>query len=624
MSLRLEQSWTPGDGHGAFHLTLVNAGGEDLPAARLCYSSQTRLAEGARTDGGRLVRTFANHVEIDLAAPLPAGGTLQVVCDGLTHPPKNRTQGVMAAWLELPGGGVRVLEVGDLVPPEGTPRGPVTDWPEGRIDVPLGLMPWPARVEVDGFGSPPLLIPLHAAAAPGAAVAALHRRLFPAAPAPFALAGPGTEVVAEADPALSAEGYRLAFSPDRITLAHPDEAGLRHGLIALAQMTHAARTDDRFAFPQSGTIADAPRFGWRGCHFDVARNFHGAGTVLRLIDILAWLRMNRLHWHLTDDEGWRLPSRAFQGLADLAGTRARGTETPPQYADGPEGQSGSYTEAEVAQIRDHAAALGITVMPELDIPGHVTALLHAIPGLTDPDEPAGSYHSIQGYPNNALNPALPRTYEVVETLLREAAELFPGAPLHVGSDEVDHHSWQASPAALALAAREGLSGAAELQAHFLRKVQGMVRDLGRGMGAWDEAADGGGVDPDGTLLFAWRSKEKTAELIAAGYDVVATPGQAYYLDMATGAGWDAPGATWAGIVPPEAAYAYDPAEGLPDGPGRLVGVQACIWTEHLNSVARLNEMVFPRLALIAEAAWTPADARDWPRAAALSRLVPTL
>lgn len=140
----------------------------------------------------------------------------------------------------------------------------------------------------------------------------------------------------------------------------------------------------------------------------------------------------------------------------------------------------------------------------------------------------------------------------------------------------------------------------------------------------DEAAEGGGVMPDTALLFAWRSRERIAELIELGYDVVALPGQAYYLDMIESAGWDAPGASWAGLSTPENSYAYEAADDLPDGPGRLVGVQAAIWTEYLNTEAAINTMAFPRLAAVAEAAWTPAENKDWDRFCAPSRLVPQL
>ena len=624
MGLSLEQRWLGEEGGLVFRI--LNGGQETLRPARLCLSVTVWPAPDATVRGGRLERVFGTLVEIALDVAIPPGGAHEVAVDRLLRAPANRTHGALAAWFENADGTAHRLRVGDLAPPPGRARGPLKDWPDGRIDLPVSLLPWAATVDVSDFGPAPLLSPAPGTdPTPFAHVAALHRRLFRAAPSPFAMEpaeASGTVVTRQAD-ALPPDGYRIAFG-DRIVVAHRDAGGLCHGLTALAQMAHAARTDPRFGFPRAGVIEDAPRFGWRGCHLDVARNVFGAGTVLRLLDVMAWLRMNRLHWHLTDDEGWRLPSRAFPTLATIGARRVRGGPLPPQYADGPDGQAGHYAEADIAAVLARAASHGIAVMPEIDMPGHCTALLASIPGLRDPGETPGSYRSVQGFPDNALNPALPQTYEVVRILLDELARLFPDAPLHVGGDEVDAGSWTASPLVRDLARTEGLDGTQAVQAHFMRRLHGMVAAHGRVMGAWDEAADGGGVRPEGTLLFAWRSVGKTAALIARGYDVVATPGQAYYLDMQEAEGWDNPGAAWAGVSTPEGCYALEPAHGLPDGPGRLVGVQAGIWTEYVDDVAKLNALAFPRLAAVAEAAWTPPEAKSWPRFAALSRLVPQL
>jgi hexosaminidase len=333
--------------------------------------------------------------------------------------------------------------------------------------------------------------------------------------------------------------------------------------------------------------------------------------------------MTHLHWHLTDDEGWRLPSKAFPDLPRIGGKRGT-QQLPPQYADGPGGQEGAYTREQVDAVVTRAAEYGITVMPEIDMPGHVTAMLAAVPGITDPDEPADSYRSIQGYPNNALNPGVERVYEVVETIIDELCEMFPSPVIHVGGDEVDHASWAKSPAAAELSNRERLNGTMELQAYFMRRVHQMLASRGRILGGWDECAEGGGVNAEGTLLFAWQKVETTASLIEQGYDVICTPGQAYYLDMVQAAGWNEIGAAWAGVSTPEGSYRFEPSEGLPDGPVRLVGVQTGIWCESINSVRRFNHMVFPRLSAVAEAGWTSPENKDWSRFAALSHLMPQL
>ena len=623
MILRLEQRWDPGPDHGCLAFRLWNLGAEPLRPERLCYASMTRLADGAAVEGGRLVRRFGSHVEI--AAPeglaIAPGEAWTLTLRDLTHAPQNRTQGAMAAWVETAAGPI-AAEIGDLQPPEGVARtAPAVAAPPEAP--PVAILPWPARVAVGPLGPAATLHPAGVSdRRPFAHAAALHRRLFPTAPGPIASEPvPGGRGVRTARDARIAPGGYTVDLGEEIALAHADADGLRHGLIALTQMAHGARIDPRFGIPQGGRIADGPRFGWRGAHLDVARNFHGPAVVARLIDVLAWHRMSHLHLHLTDDEGWRLESPAHPALTGIGAARGRGLAIPPQFADGPGGQAGFYTVSEMRALVAHAASLGVTVVPEIDTPGHATALLAAIPDLMDPEETPASYRSVQGHTNNAVNPGVERTYEVLATILGEIADLFPSPVLHLGGDEVDASAWSSSPAARRFAEREGIADAMGLQSHFLRRTQAILRGLGRRMGGWDECALGGGVDRD-AVLFAWRSAGRTAELVAAGHDVVATPGEACYLDMVDAEGWDAPGTSWAGAVMPEATYRFEIGE--PEGPGRLLGLQACLWSEHLDTVARLNAMAFPRLSAVAEAAWTPAAAKSWPRFAALAPLMPRL
>ena len=628
MTLHLTQGWTaaPEGTFGSLHIRLHNLGDADLRPVSVCYTCLARIDETTDVTGGTVVRNEGSFVELIPDGPVPAGGTWALHLRGLVHRATTRMQGVLSAWVTLKSGATVRATIGDLENLDGGARGPGVDWPEGALDLPLALLPWPAEAAIEAWRDAPVLHPAEGTdPRPFHVVASLHRRLFPADPAPLAVAPvrDGLPVAATSDATLPPGGYRLTFGP-RVALAHADADGLRHALIALAQMAHAARIDPRFRFPATGSIADHPRFGWRGVMLDVVRNFFPVATNLRLLDIMAWLKLNRLHWHLTDDEGWRMPSRAFPALNDTGASRGPDRPMPPQYGDGPEGQAGFYTEADVARVLDHAATLGIEVMPEVEMPGHAASLLAAIPGLRDPDEPNAAYRSVQGHTNNALNPGLPRSAEVARTLLDEAARLFPFGTIHVGADEVELSAWTRSPAARAFASEHGLTGTHEMQAHFLRGVQAHLAARGRRIGAWDEAAEGGGIAPDTALLFAWRSVERTAELMRQGYDVVATPGQAYYLDMIAAPGWDARGISWAGAAPPEATYAFEPSAGLPDGPGRLMGVQAAIWTEYLRDEAAINAMAFPRLAAVAEAGWTPPEGKDWPRFCALSRLVPQL
>jgi hexosaminidase len=627
MTCRLETRYDPDP--AAFRMTLVNAGDLPLAPARFAWSSPIRATADARVTGGTLVACFGNFHEIALPAglDLAAGDRHEIVVEGLAHPARHRVDGPKSAYLTLADGRILPVVPGDLAT-TGPDSGETRDWPAGAIAQPLALLPWPARPAVAAWrdAPPPALV---AAGAPedlaaAACVADLARRLFPAEPPPFRFAGDGLALGFETLQAAPRGGYRLDFAPGGITLASADPAGRAAGLTALAQIARGAATDpDRFRLPREGYIEDRPRFDWRGAHLDVSRHFWPEAQVMRFLDILAWHRMNVFHWHLTDDEGWRLEIAALPRLTTIGAVRGPGLALPGQHGHIARPYAGRYAQAQVRRIVAHAARLHIDVVPEIDIPGHSTAALAAYPHLRDPDEPADSYRSIQGYPNNALNPALPQTYAFLETVLGETAALFPSPFIHVGGDEVHARSWLASPRARALMAAENLAGTPELQAHFMRRVQAILRGLGRNLAGWDEVADGGGVGPEGTLLVGWQAPEVTAALIQGGYRVVASPGQAYYLDMVQAAGWNEPGASWAGISTPEAAYAYRPDAGLSDTEaGSLAGIQACTWCEHIHDAGILNHMAFPRLSAVAETAWTPEEHKDWQRFAALSRLMP--
>lgn len=268
--------------------------------------------------------------------------------------------------------------------------------------------------------------------------------------------------------------------------------------------------------------------------------------------------------------------------------------------------------------------LGIEIVPEIDVPGHCYAMLQAMPQLRDPGE-NGVYHSIQGFPNNCLNPAVDAVYGAIEAIFSEMIELFPSRHFHVGADEVPKQAWASSPMAAALGRQLGAEGAAALQAHFLKRIQAFLSSKGRITGAWQEAAEGGGIDKARCYLVGWRDVEASRRLAAEGYDVVVAPGQAYYLDMANREDWHEAGAAWAGWSSPEKTYRFEPAAGWSSAEcEKLMGVQACIWSEPMSDRAVFDRLVFPRLSAIAETGWTAPEGRDFRRFSALAGLMPNL
>ncbi|MEN0117452.1 MAG: family 20 glycosylhydrolase [Agrobacterium cavarae] len=633
---RLENAWHPieGDPSGGFVFTLVNLTDKPISDFKLAYTALTRVMDNPACENATFLLRNANFHQY---AP-PAGFVLEpgagwrFTVRGLWRPAKHRTDGAKSAYLTFSDGTHHTIDVADLML-EGRVSEPQKSLlPEGRVTQPFSLLPWPKLAHLQAGETPVLLYPAAGSTLADVkamdTVLSLHRRLFSAAHQPFSLIAveQGKAVGFQHSSSLAAEAYELTFAEDEIVLAYGGDAGRQYGLTALAQLHDGARRNAAlFRFPGSGTIKDEPRYGWRGCHLDVSRQFAPAPDVLRLIDILAWYKMNVFHWHLTDDEAWRFEVRAYPQLTTVGVMRGPDEPMLPQLGNAAEPVGGFYTQADVAAIIAHASELNVEVVPEVDIPGHSTAILAALPELVDGQEAPDSYRSVQGFPNNALNPAIEETYVFLGKVFDEMVELFPSKLIHIGGDEVADNTWMASPLARKLMEKEGLDGTFGLQSHFMKRIQKMLAERGRSMAGWDEVSHGGGVDPDGTLLMAWRAPEVGVELAKEGYDVVMTPGQAYYLDMVQDEAWQEPGASWAGTVPPHHTYHYEAVGDFPeDLKPRLRGVQACIWTEHFLNRDYFNHLVFPRLPAVAEAAWTPRECKDWDRFSVLVRLSPTL
>lgn len=634
MTLFLENRWTANPlPHGTWELRLTNLSDAPIADFTLSLTSITRVNPVHEVRGGRLVKRVANfHEFAPLAGATFAPGeswTFQI--EGLFRDARRRNEAAKTAWLAFADGRREAVMVGDLMLGSETPALPPPRMPEGRLTLPFALLPWPNRIEATPGAAPVIL---HLAEGSSLAdrrlalaVDALHSRLFPAARRVIQLsrARGSREVAFEADATLGAESYRLTFG-DRIVLASSDERGRRYGLLSLAQMMHGAFTDPDLRFPETGVIEDAPRYGWRGCHLDVSRHFWSFDEVKRVVDMLGWHKLNLFHWHLTDDEGWRAQILAYPELTEAGAHRSADTPAMlPQLGDGADRQGGFYTQDQMRTMVAHAASLGIEIMPEIETPGHAACVVAALPFLVDPEETPDSYHPVQGYPNNSWNPGMPETFVVLEKIIDELSAIFPSKFFHIGGDEVAKNAWLESPKARILMQREGLSGTFELQSWFLRRIKEMLTKNGKVLVGWNEVAHGGGVPPEDTLLMAWEKPEVGIELAELGYDVVMTPGQAYYLDMVQGPEWLENGASWAGPSPPENTYAYEAEGEFPEAlQHHMRGIQACIWCEHFTTTAWFNDMVFPRLSAVAEAAWIQRQNKDWLRFARQVRLHPTL
>ncbi|MFF7811289.1 beta-N-acetylhexosaminidase [Streptomyces sp. NPDC007945] len=408
------------------------------------------------------------------------------------------------------------------------------------------------------------------------------------------------------------EGYRLSVTGDGVTLDGGGPAGLFWGAQTLRQLLGPdayrrapVRPGVDWDLPYL-TVTDRPRFGWRGLLLDVARHFTAKEDVLRLLDLMAAHKLNVFHFHLTDDQGWRIEIARYPRLTEVGAWRARskrGHRASPLWDDTPHG--GHYTRDDIREIVAYAAERHITVVPEIDLPGHSQAAIAAYPwlGNTDVvDTAALTVWDTWGVNPNVLAPTedVLRFYEGV---FEEVLELFPSTFVHVGGDECPKDQWKESPAAQARVAELGVGDENGLQSWFIRHFDRWLADRGRRLIGWDEILEGGLAD--GAAVSSWRGYGGGIAAAEAGHDVVMCPEQQVYLDHRQDGGADEP--VPIGFVRTlEDVYRFEPVPpGLSEAAARhVLGTQANVWTEVMEDRDRVDYQVFPRLAAFAEVAWS--------------------
>jgi len=661
IALSLATTWTPPtDGEElAYGLELTNDGDTAITNFTLGFSGPARIDPTATLENGKLLKRLSNHT---LIAPpdgfvLEPGATWRSVARGLSYGLRHWSDGANAAYVALADGTIITLPTaptqgkGHNAPLlKGTAKFPIP----AKAPVSVSIIPWPKSVATTGARVAPPGLDLKPqgddAGKAAAAFAGLVADLFPVE----GLVRPGSEagmpVAIVHKAGLAAEAYELSFADNAATVAATTRQGMVYGLITLGQILRGARQyPQTFVFPTGGTITDEPGFAYRGCHLDVARQFYSGAEVSQLLKLMAWNKLNKFHWHLSEDEAWRIEIDAFPELTQIGAWRGHGMALPPLLGSGPHPTGGYYSKPVVRQIVALADSLAIAVIPEIDIPGHSYATLQALPQLRDPAE-QGEYQSVQGFPNNSLNPAYEPVYKFIETVVDEVLELFPAGIFHLGADEVPLAAWSGSPLALDMIEKLGgpemrakherqfnqlgnhhgadeIEGSptALIQAAFIRRVHDYIASKGAITGGWEEAAHGNAVDKDKSFVIGWRNVEINAALAEKGFDIVVSPGQRYYLDMANGVNWAEPGAGWAGWSGPQETYEFEARAGFSEqGLTHLLGIQACIWSESMTDRAIFDRLVFPRLSAIAEAGWTTPERKSWDRLKALVGLMPIM
>ena len=401
----------------------------------------------------------------------------------------------------------------------------------------------------------------------------------------------------------------IAILPDRIDITAADDAGFFYAAQTLIQL---AERNEQTRIP-CAAITDYPRFEWRGLHLDESRHFMGKAFVLKMIDWMAALKMNVFHWHLTDAQGWRIEIKKYPKLTSVGAWRPDRTgilniEADTAKAGEPMTYGGFYTQNDIREIVQYAAKHQITIIPEIEMPGHSSAALAAYPEFSCTGGPFPLCGGAKNcpYPNFCVGNK--NTYRFLEGVLTEVMALFPSRYIHIGGDEVERDQWKKCPRCQHLKDSLGLADEAQLQVYFTKRIETFLIKHGRQLMGWDEIMEGGNLTASAGVM-VWRGEELARAATLAGHEVVLAHN--YYFDHYQGRPETEPVA--AGYRPLEDVYRYAPVpvDFTAQQRQKILGIQSCLWTENINNTREAEYMLFPRVLALAEVAWSPAEKLNW-------------
>ena len=424
-------------------------------------------------------------------------------------------------------------------------------------------------------------------------------------------------------PEMDAEAYNLSVTRKGVSVKASSSAGFRYAIQSIKQMlpveifAEGRAADAKWTLP-CVDIEDAPRFAYRGLHIDVARHFFTKEEVMKILDIMEVYKMNRLHWHLTDDQGWRIEIKKYPRLTEFGSIR-KGTMVRKEWTiiDN-EPYGGFYTQDEIREVVEYAGSKGITVIPEIDLPGHMVAAMASYPELGCTGGPY-DVRCTWGIADEVLCVGKESTFKFLEGVLDEIVELFPSEYIHIGGDECPKVSWEKCPACQAKIKELGLKDdehyKAEhyLQSYVTKRMEDYLATKGRKIIGWDEILEGE-LSPNATVM-SWRGSTGGIKASRMGHDVIMTPNTHFYLDYYQAQDISREPFGIGGYIPLEKAYSYEPYTDDMDDEARshILGIQANLWTEYIATPEHLEYMYFPRAAAVCEVQWTRPENKDWKR-----------
>jgi hexosaminidase len=486
---------------------------------------------------------------------------------------------------------------------------------------PAGKFTLPTSISISGPSDPQMKV----------AYATLVGKLKGATGRPVSLKSAGVATIQlqlVSNAKLGTEGYELQVNSNGVKIMANKLAGLFYGIQTLYQLlpkeieSKSVATGVKWTIPYA-QITDTPRFAWRGQMFDVARHFFSKEDVKKFIDDMVEYKYNILHFHLTDDEGWRIEIKSYPNLTKKGAFNVkkvgRFTTFSKPEPDEPRNYGGFYTQEDIKELVKYGQERFVNIVPEIDVPGHSMAAVASYPELSCTPG-ADKYEVISGEPfidwshdhpeallDNTLCPANEKVYTFLDKVMGEVASLFPYEYIHMGGDECPKNYWDKNPEILALRAREGLKNSQEVQAYFVRRLEKIITSKGKRMLGWDEILEGGGL-PKSTAVMSWRGIKGGVEAAQLGHEVVMTPNDNVYVDLMQGD---------AALEPPvyrtvrlTDSYAFNPVPAGVDA--RLVkGGQANMWSEQLYNYRHLQYMMWPRALAISESLWSPNENKNW-------------
>ncbi len=407
---------------------------------------------------------------------------------------------------------------------------------------------------------------------------------------------------------LPEEGYSLDIN-DNQAVVIGKRAGLFYGVQSLTQMFRSDRKG--YATLQAVHVKDYPRFKYRGMHLDVARHFFSVDFIKKYLDVMAMYKLNNFHWHLTDDQGWRLEIKKYPKLVTVGATRAQtrvGKGGDAVYDNTP--YTGYYTQDQVREIVAYAADRYINIVPEIEMPGHSLAAIAAYPEMSCDAQKKYKVGEEWGVVSDVYCPS-EVTFKMLGEILDEVVDLFPGKYIHLGGDECPKDAWKQSAFCQDLIKDSSLNDENGVQSYFIRRISRHLNAMGRSVIGWDEILEGG-LAPNATVM-SWRGEDGGIAAAKQDHDVIMTPSsQGLYFDHAQSKSPQEP-LTIGGLATLEKTYAYDPIPAAlePDQQKHIIGVQANLWTEYIATPAKAEYMLLPRMLALSEVAWSQNTAKDF-------------